>query len=434
MSSVVDGRSPIGFEIGQSIPAEFMPGIYGDFERRDVLLGQIVVARQVRYGKNPVLPQLVESIDTVGRAKNLHNAPDLVYPDADLLADYLDFTNDTYGGNVSIDDCPSQPDGRYYLAAAGHSRIESIWEIERRRVRAARHAGFRNVPPPGEALVLQAKIHIADEPADILRVQMAENIHSVPVEERQAMGIIGMYLYGKRHKSWGSYEEFGATAGRGFDSLTLERAHLFSLLPDVTRGKVMMGGYHYAVACELGRLTGPYITRHLRTQREDDPSLSDADVDFMKAYRDADIFIGSELEHAKRQKYTLKKVRERVANIIDSLNPSLFSETSGVRTAQLKRDATEGDFTLESEDFRNRNRLARRRYADHLRELSPETLQTRSGALVLAASLFDDDPETLDSIRRSVDRSIADYQASVVSGLDELVNNSSSTPQDAQLF
>ncbi len=121
--------------------------------------------------------------------EGLIHAISVVMAPLELIEEYRLFTNKTWGANVWPEDLrpmadsdPNYP-GMYAILCAGHSRTDGIREL-------ARRAGAN----PDTALI-EARIHEVKSKEDILRIQIAENIHAQPSPDRGLRAVAEMYLF-----------------------------------------------------------------------------------------------------------------------------------------------------------------------------------------------------------------------------------------------
>jgi len=214
--------------------------VWGRKNIEPIPLGSITVLSQVRDGDNPELANLIESIEK----NDLINQIDLARMDKAALEEYIGFVNqlwitDHKKDDHKIEDCPVGPDGMYYLCIAGHSRIAALREI------AARHPDARHI--------IDCKIHDTPGPAEIMALQLDENIHSKPSEERQAMAIVETFKYGKEKGFWDSREAFYEINRDKFSNRALINAMQYAKLPERIRAYPET----YRVKVELGKMVNP---------------------------------------------------------------------------------------------------------------------------------------------------------------------------------
>jgi hypothetical protein len=214
---------------------------FGDAELIAVQLDSLISLSQIRNTANSRLEELVESIDSDG----LDNPVNVARLNRDELADYIQFTNNTWGSAVRVDDYDGlqQPDGRYNLLVAGHSRVEAI------RTLALRHEA-----ETGQATnyTVQAKLLQDNSVESIVAKQAAENLHASVTQERSAMAIVELYTQGLGTK-WGDAESFYATQKHRLNRRMLRDALAFAQLEPPIRNTVFAGYIPYKAGVELGR-------------------------------------------------------------------------------------------------------------------------------------------------------------------------------------
>lgn len=211
--------------------------IFGEYEQRAIPVQLLAVMPQVRSGMNPDLRDIKDSISENG----LLNPIDVAVMDEFQLMDYIEFVNDLWGTEVSLLDFEGKQDesGFYNLVVAGHTRTEAIRQLEAE-------------DPNNQTYAVMAKIHKISDPAEIISLQLDENLHSKPAQERQAMAIVEAYEYGKRHDRWATPTEFAKKNKGKFSRKILAQAMGFARLPDRARDFVFSGTLSYNAAVELG--------------------------------------------------------------------------------------------------------------------------------------------------------------------------------------
>ena len=211
---------------------------FGEYEQRAIPVQDLVVMPQVRTGMNPDLKDIKESV----RSNGLLNPIDVAVMDEFQLMDYIDFVNDLWGTDVSFASFEDKQDenGFYYLVVAGHTRTEAIKQLEQE-------------DEYGRTYAVMSKIHKISSPSEIISLQLDENLHSKPAQERQAMAIVEAYEYGRRHEQWKSPAEFARINKGKFSRKVLSEAIGFARLPDRARDFVFSGSLSYNAGVELGK-------------------------------------------------------------------------------------------------------------------------------------------------------------------------------------
>lgn len=212
---------------------------HGKYERIELYSHQFVKLSQIRGDKNPISNDLKESIVATG----LVNGIDVALVTREQLAEYIAFTNRTWGAEASIDDFDAQsmPDGRFPLIIAGHTRHDVIDEAEQEGL-------MPQIP-------IEAKVHVVNGVEDIIELQSAENKHSQPKQERGAMAAVESYYWGFEQGKWSSPEEFVEryTGKNKLELKDFKDALNFSYMPPGVRQFVLSGKVNYKGGIELGK-------------------------------------------------------------------------------------------------------------------------------------------------------------------------------------
>ncbi len=249
--------------------------VFGEHPLVELPVDQLVRLPQVRSGLNPDLPELKENIQAYG----LLNPIDVAHMDQSQLEAYIDFVNHTWRTDVSVDDYERQrqPDGSFYMVIAGHSRTEAIYQLQQEEETDQEYA-------------IVAKVYSATTPDDIIQLQLGENIHSKPSDERRAMAVVETYHYGLKHGVWKSKADFvRQSKGKGISQYFLDQALGFSQLPPEARDFVFSGNLPYGVAVELGLASDTIMDYEWMRLGRTDARLKGAteviDEEFDEAYR-----------------------------------------------------------------------------------------------------------------------------------------------------
>ena len=236
---------------------------HGKYERIELKSHQFVKLSQIRGDKNPISHDLKESIVSTG----LVNGIDVALVTREQLAEYIAFTNRTWGADASIADFDTQcmPDGRFPLIIAGHTRHDMIDEAEQEGLMA-------QIP-------IEAKVHPIDGVEDVIELQSAENKHSQPKQERGAMATVESYYWGLEQGKWASPEEFieRYTGKNKLDLKDFKDALDFSYMPAGVRQFVLSGRVNYKGGIELGRsvkVVRKYVAFVNGYKGLDDPKLA----------------------------------------------------------------------------------------------------------------------------------------------------------------
>jgi hypothetical protein len=211
--------------------------IFGLRETYPVDYGQLIVLPQVRAGFNPERSKLTSSIASQG----LINPLDVAHLDEVAFKEYVSFVGELWKMPIDHAAYQDQADeyGMYHLVIAGHSRYVSIGDVMKQE-------GIADAQ-------VQCKIYRDATPNEIIGIQLAENIHSQPPKERQAIAIVEAYHYGIQTGQWGTKKEFLETAGSKFSRNTLDAALNFANLPLEIRDFIFAGSLPYSAGIELGK-------------------------------------------------------------------------------------------------------------------------------------------------------------------------------------
>lgn len=210
-------------------------------------VGSICVFDQTRGGVNPQQELLRESIAVHG----LINCLDVVRLSRSAVVSYADFVGELWGRTQDISALPvsSHVPGMYDTLVAGHSRLVAIKDNEQDY---AATANARNLPyNPGMAQV-PAKLHAAASPIEMLAIQINENIHKAPSQERVAIALVESYYLGLRDGLWKSTHDFLKQNTNRFSRRQLHDAVAFSKLPEPARALVFAKCLPYSVGTALG--------------------------------------------------------------------------------------------------------------------------------------------------------------------------------------
>lgn len=243
-------------------PANLYPGVAEhlrprEYEMPNIIrcrLGNLIMLAQQRGEKNPELQNLAESIENDG----LMYAPNVIRINGQALGKYIEFTNRLWGSNNQLADMEPDESGNYLLVAAGHSRVTAMIMNETERSARAAEAGFQT---NWQDATMPIQLHDAETPYDILSIQIAENTHSKPSEERTAMGVVEMYLFGLEDGQWKTKKQFLEQMNGKYSRKLLNDAISFAELPVFVRNKVSKRFIKYGPAVELAR-TVEYYQQH----------------------------------------------------------------------------------------------------------------------------------------------------------------------------
>lgn len=239
--------------------------ILGDYEYLPFRPDALVSLSQIRGERNIVTNELKEDIIFQG----LLSPVDVSLVSYELLDEYIQFTNQTWGSEAKIEDYLHLrlPDGRFPLLKAGHSRHAAVAElIDEKKL----PAGTR----------IMAKVSEAKDVFDIVQWQRGENIHSQPPRERTAMGLVESYMYGLKKGDWHNEQEFidmQEKKGRQVKKGPLAHALKYARLAPHIRNFILAGEVPYLAGVEMGAsvdVLNEYVARMSGFAGIDDPRLS----------------------------------------------------------------------------------------------------------------------------------------------------------------
>lgn len=300
---------------------ELVLGAYETIVRRP---HELVKLSQIRKERNVVTDELKESIVADG----LMNPIDVARVERPLLEQYIAFVNRTWSEGddpsslVSIDDFDVflQDDGTYLLVIAGHTRHQAVEELIAEG-RLPQNTG------------MMAKVHDVSTVWDIIAKQRAENIHSQPPRERDAMGLVEAYYWGLEMGDWSNEREFIASqeaVGRNATRGALDQALKYARLPNRIRNFVLSGHIPYLAGVELGAsvaVIADYHAARLGYRSKNDPAITDEQRALLNDFivKELDILCigitGGRLNATAAQKRIVGK-RKEWRNITQSLlNP-----------------------------------------------------------------------------------------------------------------
>lgn len=133
-------------------------------------------------------------------------------------------------------------DGNYYLMVAGHTRCAAVEELINEGALPA------NIEMPVKVVKMGSVM-------DIVSVQRADNLHSAPPKEREAMAIVELYVWGLENGSWSNKKEFlnsQSSQNINITRGTLRDALHYANLPSRIRNFILGGAIKYSVGVEMG--------------------------------------------------------------------------------------------------------------------------------------------------------------------------------------
>ena len=382
--------SGLELEPTAELPEHLRPSTYGEHEVQPLRMGGVIRLTQVRLGVNPEIKSLSESIENSG----LLNIVDVVIISRDALTTYIDFVNRIWGSNHIIDEYEPDEHGLYKLLIAGHSRYEAISIIETRKSKEARKLGFDT--DPGDATIF-GKIHYASTPEEIMDIQLAENIHKEPAEERRAVAIVELYRYGEENGLWTSKEAFLKRVEGKFTRNALDRALIFQQLPDHVRDLVMQGRYKYGVAIEYGRLVEPLKQYYARFYFKADYEELDIETQ-QEMVEKVSIEIAEAVDKARTDKKSIAKAKVHVDKRIEDLRNNIAVQKDEADNLLIMSDP--------SSDFRLALQKDRRRLAELVARIADGQMDSVVTAVTLNQAITSD-PEAREAIEELIGKRVA---------------------------
>lgn len=234
------------------LPEHLEPREYGKKEYAAVELRSLVMVSQQRGANNPAYGNIKDSI----KSGDLINSPDVALLTHESLAAYLTFINKIWGASHNIASYKPDADGYYHLVIAGHTRVEAMIELEDEKAKELAELGFD--PAQLRQPTVWGKIYRDLEPEDILSLQMDENLHEKPSQERSAIAMVETFLYGLDIGKWRSKKEFVEANKGKFSQDALNKALVFCELDQTTRDFVFTGVVSYGPVVELAKTVGPH--------------------------------------------------------------------------------------------------------------------------------------------------------------------------------
>jgi hypothetical protein len=232
---------------------------FGNIEFKSLELNSLILFSQIRDKKNQRFDELEESIDN----DDLDNPINIACMTRQELEDYIAFTNKTWKASTKISDFDAyvQPNGRYNVVVAGHSRTLSMKNIARKHTESTGQATNYTV---------LCKIEKDNSVEAVVSKQFLENIHAAVPPHREAEAVVEMYNQGLGSK-WHTPAEFRAACKNVVSALVLDKALAYGELFEPARNMVVSGTMPYAVAVQLGKLA-QVLRVHCALERGLDPA------------------------------------------------------------------------------------------------------------------------------------------------------------------
>lgn len=289
----------------ENIPEYLRPREYGKKEYLPVELNSTIRVSQQRGTHNPAFNSIKESI----KNGDIINSPDIAYLKRDSLKSYLAFINKVWGDTHHIDQYHADAEGYYHLVIAGHTRVEAMIELEDERLKQAAVEGFDvSVLPPA---TIHSKIYRDLEPEDILALQMDENLHEKPSQERTALAMVETYLYGLEVGKWRTKKEFIEANERKFSQDSLNKALVFAELDQTTRDYVFTGAVKYGPVVELAKTVKAH-RRYIRMRYFEARSVEDLSPEELDEIEvEIKQWNAAEIAYLQKRKLTVQKCKDR---------------------------------------------------------------------------------------------------------------------------
>jgi hypothetical protein len=314
--------------------AEQLGETFGVFEQIKIPVNSVCVLPQTRSKVNPIFNELTNSIEKEG----LHNALDVAIMKPEDFAAHLEFVNAIWGTKVKISDYGPPNNGVYAVLIAGHTRLLSLQEIQKRR---------------GENISFNAKIHEITSSRDFLRIQITENIHSGVNPERRAIAIVEMYYFGLTKDAnpddpdhWASQAEF---ARKNVDKISedmLNDGIAFTKLPVDIRDFIFNGHVPYNLGIEIGK-NSDLVFEYIKLQNKD----IDGEALNQVYLRELNIIANELAEMKYKQKASGKAMSEKLRNSISSKKEFIASCNSNNSSRQITFDFGNA-VNMQGEEFR----------------------------------------------------------------------------------
>lgn len=241
-------------------PAQFVD-VYGVPGRIGVLpYSQLVILRQTRRGKNPVLDELTDSISRRKASKpneqsGLLEPPIVTKMTREQLEWHVVQLSQLWQEPISIEEYEHlvQPDRLYYVVTDGHTRMMGIgYDITK-----------RGLDP--EQIGVAAMVVDFDSTASFFSDQQEANIHSRTTPEEEMFVLVRLYEEGVESESWSGPEEFRSQQKKRWRKQRIDQIIAFAELPPLARDFVYDKRVWLTAAIKLGevmpRLREYYFTR-----------------------------------------------------------------------------------------------------------------------------------------------------------------------------
>ena len=296
------------------------PETYGEHVLFKIELDSLVMLTQVRGNNqenNPLVGDIEDSLESVG---SIHN-PAVAKMTEEQLVKYIDFINTIWGSSHSLEEFETKKCGdRYYVIIAGHTRLRAMLQRQAKK--------RKTQPDINDSTIVS--IYPGDDPVRLINLQLAENIHSKPSPEREAMAIISAYRYGEVNGLWTDINGFikatrpqqkkagDGTVNRSF----INQAMDFGKLPLEIRDYVFAGELAFGVAVALGKMTDTikmFVTYKLGKGAEPD--------EITEAYG---LKLSLILYHMRNKQFTAKKSIEFLKSLEIDLDNDLSNTTESL--------------------------------------------------------------------------------------------------------
>jgi len=257
-------------------------------------IGDLNVFSQQRAGPNDDQEALINSL----RGGQI-NSVNVVHTDLATALNYLAFTNKTWRDNKSAQSLrpfraryEGDPRaGGYAILAAGHSRQIGIAAV-------AAEEGYGP-----DATLIRTQPHEAKSIMDILRIQLAENIHSKPAPDRSFRAIAEMYLYMQAEDSRHKIPKRAFAKHFGISEQTLRDSLNYAALPDEFRKYADDGRLPMGILIALARARQAIVDAHTHTTEHDPEYMVTPDMD------DQEMQLQRKIQTAKIEELTTGTLR-----------------------------------------------------------------------------------------------------------------------------
>jgi hypothetical protein len=250
--------------------AAFRPEVMrpAEIDIRLIQTGYLNVFSQQRAGRNEEHEALKNSL-----REGQINPINIMIADHGTVLDYLAFTNKTWRSDKTEEDLKPLPPrfagdpdaGKYVILIAGHSRMHALRAL----------VEDEGLDP--DAAELLAQVHEVRDVQDILRIQLAENIHSKPHKDRSFRAIAEMYMFLEEKDKAHHIQKRAFAKYFGVSENALRDALNYAALPEEVREMTDDGDLPMGVLIELARSRQAIVDAHTITA-DNDPAYAVTDA------------------------------------------------------------------------------------------------------------------------------------------------------------